>query len=88
MVRGAGWGVWAVSVSAHALILTFVWVGFSVSMPQGAVGFYYTGSSLPPQGVRPVAAVDRVVEGASADPYPAAYFPSWINMRDVDKPRR
>ncbi len=88
MARSAGWEVWAVSVSAHALILTFVWVGFSVSMPQGAVGFYYIGSSLPPEGVRPIAALDRTVEGASVDPYPAAYFPSWINMRDVDKPHR
>ena len=77
-----------VSVAAHALVLTFVWVGFSVSMPQGAVGFYYTGSSLPPQGVRAAAAVDRAAQGAWADPHPAAYFPSWIDMRDVDKPRR
>ena len=88
MVRGTGWGAWMVSAAAHALVLTFVWVGFSVSTPQGAVGFFYTGSSLPPQGVRAVAAVDRAAQGASIDPRPAAYFSPWINMRSVDKPRK
>ena len=88
MVRGAGWEAWMVSVAAHAFILTFVWVGFSVSMPQATVGFYYTGSSLPPQGVRAVAAVDQAVRDASVDLHPAAYFPAWLNMRSVDKPRK
>ena len=88
MVRGAGWGAWVVSAAVHVLVLTFVWVGFSVSMPQGAVGFYYTGSLLPPRGVRTVAAVDKAVQSAAADPYPAAYFSPWIKMRSVDKPRK
>ena len=88
MVQGSGWGAWTVSVAAHVFILTFVWVGFSVPMPQGGAGFYYTGSSLPPQGVRAIAAVDQAVQSASADAYPAAYFPPWVNMRSVDKSRR
>ena len=76
-----GWKATAGSILIHALILTFVWVGFSVPLPRGSVGFYYTGSSLPPEEVRASATTDRVVDQAAADPYSAAFFNSWIGIQ-------
>lgn len=78
----------AISMMVHILALTFVWVGFSVPNPRESVRFYYTGSSLPREGVHAPAATDKAVERAVADPYPGAYFAGWLGMRDVDKPRQ
>ena len=87
MFNRIGWGAWMVSTAVHALVLTCVWVGFSVSISRQSVGFYYTGPSLPVQGMYALTPVDRVVQGAAAGPYTAADFVPWINMRDVNKPR-
>ena len=81
------WKAGAVSILVHGVILTFVWVGFSVPLPRADIGFYYTGSFLPENEVHASAPADRVVDRAAADPYPAAFFTSWIGMRNVDKPR-
>ena len=88
MIRGMDLGVPVIYIIAHAFVLTFVWVGFSVSNPREPIGFYYTGSSLPAQEVHVPAATDKAVERAVADPYPGAYFVGWLGMRDVDKPRQ
>ena len=76
------------SVIAHILVLTFVWVGFSVPNPRESVGFYYTGPSWPTQEVRAPAAEDKALERAVADPYPGAYFVGWLGMRDIDQPHK
>ena len=86
MARLIGWSAGLVSVLMHVVLLTFVWVGFSTSIPREPIGFYYTGSSVPPEELRASIVSDRTVAGAVADPYPAAYFAPWINLRDVNKP--
>ena len=88
MIRGMDLGAGAISIAAHVLVLTFVWVGFSVPNPRESVGFYYTGSSLPREEVYATAATDKVVERAVADPYPGAYFVGWLSMRDIDQPHK
>ena len=88
MIRGMDLGAPAISITAHVLALTFVWVGFSVPNPREPIGFYYTGSSLPAQEVHAPAATDKAVERAVADPYPGAYFVGWLGMRDIDKPHK
>jgi|GEM_PF-2753897 len=88
MIRVMDLGTGAVSMIAHVLVLTFVWVGFSVPNPREFIGFYYTGSSLPAQEVHAPAATDRAVARAVADPYPGAYFVGWIGMRDIDQPHK
>ncbi len=70
-----------IGLLVHVLAISFVWVGFATPLPREGVGFYYTGSAMP---------IEEVPSKRSPVPFKtpeSAFFPVWMQMRDLTKPR-
>lgn len=79
-----------ISVVVHFLLLSFVWVGFSVSKGSEQKAFTYLGEAVELEsarrqsyGVGPAGFSDLSADqGITLDP-----ARSWLKMRELDKPR-
>lgn len=79
-----------ISVVIHFLLISFVWVGFSVSKGSEQKAFTYLGEVAEVESVRghsygsdSAAFSDlNAYQGLKADP-----ARSWLKMRELDKPR-
>ncbi len=80
-----------ISILAHILVVSFVWVGFSVPIGRGRNSFTYLGKSIAliqgPQEVRVSSQQVNGSEGMVFEQSSAAFFTPWLKMRQVDKPR-
>jgi len=78
-----------ISIGIHVLVLSFVWIGFSVPVGRGQNSFTYLGEMMDaPEGYQSPSvsnekdSTEAVVVGSSSD-----LFNPWLKMRQVDKPR-
>jgi hypothetical protein len=78
------------SILIHVLVLSFVWVGFSVPIPRNQNSFTYLGELVASQGNIGSNAAGQNDSDSDAiifgDRSPA-YFTPWLKMRQVEKPR-
>lgn len=80
-----------VSMFVHVLVLSLIWVGFSIPAPQVGSLFFYLGEEMTslPLGLENGVKVDqgKVVDSLVVDEPSSAFFKPWIKMRELNKPR-
>ena len=78
------------SVSVHVLVISFIWVGFSVSQGNEKNSFTYLGDSV--KGAEnyrssgPTHSLSKSSDVMLFDESSPAYFTPWLKMRDLNKP--
>ena len=80
-----------ISIFVHLLIVSFVWVGFSVSSPRQSGTFTYFGQMIAPSQPDQENVLSEVsskgVEAVMNDESSSAFFQPWLKMRQLNKPR-
>ena len=74
----------------HVLVISVVWVGFSVPLPRNEVMFFYNGSlasggEIGQESRGPKEGDHQKILWKTRE---AAFFAPWLQMRDLDKPRK
>ncbi len=80
-----------VSIFVHILIVSFVWVGFSVSSPRQSSSFAYLGQMIAPaqsdQENTLSVVSSKGMEEVMFNESSGAFFQPWLKMRQINKPR-
>ena len=81
---------WVGSILIHILIVSFVWVGFSVSSPRQSGSLIYLGQMIAPTQGDQEGVLEASSKGADTvmiDESSSALFGPWLKMRQLNKPR-
>ena len=77
------------AVCIHALGVSLIWVGFPVSIPRDGVEFLYSGAFMPAEESSGDTVMEKIHPGPIAvKSLDAGFFPPWLGMRNLDKPKR
>jgi hypothetical protein len=79
---------WIISTLIHGLLISFVWVCFSVPVAREQNSFTYLGQSIiQTEGGQALDRSMKYSDEISVEKSSAAFFSPWIKMRELDKPR-
>ena len=76
-----------ISLLVHVLILSLVWVGFAVPLPRAEVQFFYGGPFQLAEAVVSSGLGQGASRPVTVKSPEAGFFPPWMKMRDLNKPR-
>ena len=74
----------------HAVLLTLIWVGFSVPSPSASAVFIYGGATSqtgPMMSEDQATASNAAPQSVVFDPFDASFFQPWVSLRAIEKPK-
>ena len=76
------------ALCVHTLAAGLTWVGFPVPVPKGEVEFLYSGAFMPAEESSGDTVMEKIHPGPIAvKSLDAGFFPPWLGMRNLDKPK-
>ena len=73
----------------HTLGVSLIWVGFPVPISRDGVEFWYSGTFIPAEESSGDTVMEEIHPGPIAvRSFDAGFFPAWVRMRNLDKPKR
>ncbi len=80
-----------IAVFVHIALFSLVWVGFAMPLPRDNVQFFYSGSFMPVDelsGQDASEAKEALRKSVSIKTAEGAFFTPWVQMRELNKPRK